>query len=397
MHTRSNKTSDAQESSPSRRKSPTVTKREHSEDEPNLAESRPPKRTRTNASADRAGEEGDVTLVEEDDARGAHAGRTISRSVTPVEGGPKRSERFWYEDGSVVLQVGRTLFRLHKTLLSAQSSYFRDLFSDPYRPAEDYDAEAGATYPLYVLSVEGLRAFDVEQLLETMENPLTITRNKQQVTLNLLGAVARAAHILKFEGTHAWAAEELGNFWPTDLSRISPQAENCADDAIAALQLSTDSDIPGIRKSAFYELLRLPEFGQDEENVSPLRHADYKTLTHARQYCMTIWMQVMTQPPSRSGGCKKDDQGASGKKSTCAARSRSLRYPKWFSIIEKEDLRKYWVDPIAGYDALLALDLPDEDKGGFCIDCTLYWEEKWDEKKEQFWTKLDEVLGLAPV
>lgn len=39
----------------------------------------------------------------------------------------KRSENFWHLDGSVVVQVQNTLFRLHRSRLTQQSEYFAAL------------------------------------------------------------------------------------------------------------------------------------------------------------------------------------------------------------------------------------------------------------------------------
>ncbi len=41
----------------------------------------------------------------------------------------KRSANFWHLDGSVVVQVQNTLFRLHRSRLMQQSDYFSALFS----------------------------------------------------------------------------------------------------------------------------------------------------------------------------------------------------------------------------------------------------------------------------
>lgn len=40
----------------------------------------------------------------------------------------------WYDDGSVVLQVETTMFRVHRSILSAQSEIFKDMFAIPQSP-----------------------------------------------------------------------------------------------------------------------------------------------------------------------------------------------------------------------------------------------------------------------
>jgi hypothetical protein len=42
-----------------------------------------------------------------------------------------RSEEFWFHDGSIVLQVQSTLFRVHQSFLATHSEIFSDLFTVP--------------------------------------------------------------------------------------------------------------------------------------------------------------------------------------------------------------------------------------------------------------------------
>ncbi len=41
---------------------------------------------------------------------------------------PKRHDKIWFPDGNVVLQTDTHLFRVHKSVLSLQSSVFRGMF-----------------------------------------------------------------------------------------------------------------------------------------------------------------------------------------------------------------------------------------------------------------------------
>lgn len=44
---------------------------------------------------------------------------------------PKRSTDLWFDDGNIVLCVGNTLFRVHRSVLCANSPIFKDMFSLP--------------------------------------------------------------------------------------------------------------------------------------------------------------------------------------------------------------------------------------------------------------------------
>ncbi|KAF8597697.1 hypothetical protein BDV93DRAFT_527200 [Ceratobasidium sp. AG-I] len=55
---------------------------------------------------------------------------------------PKRHPKYYYEDGNVVfLTNDQTLFRLHKSLLKAHSTFFRDMFDHNHPPTKDSKGE----------------------------------------------------------------------------------------------------------------------------------------------------------------------------------------------------------------------------------------------------------------
>jgi hypothetical protein len=62
-------------------------------------------------------------------------GRGLNNTQSPLSQ-PKRADNLWFDDGSVVLQVEMTQFRVHRSVLSTNSDIFRDMFSVP-QPAEE--------------------------------------------------------------------------------------------------------------------------------------------------------------------------------------------------------------------------------------------------------------------
>lgn len=54
----------------------------------------------------------------------------------------ERSPELWYDDGTVVLQADKTLFKVYKGILSRESSLFRDMFSLP-QPATGVEMYEG--------------------------------------------------------------------------------------------------------------------------------------------------------------------------------------------------------------------------------------------------------------
>lgn len=53
------------------------------------------------------------------------------------------SDKFWFDDGNVVLRVESTLFRVHRGILARHSPVFCDLFKLPQPPTEQEDVIEG--------------------------------------------------------------------------------------------------------------------------------------------------------------------------------------------------------------------------------------------------------------
>lgn len=74
----------------------------------------------------------------------------------------QRCEQLWFHDGSIILQAGSMLFRVHQTILALQSPFFAQLFEVPQPPQVEtyegcplvvlYDTEEDARIFLLALS-----------------------------------------------------------------------------------------------------------------------------------------------------------------------------------------------------------------------------------------------------
>ena len=82
-----------------------------------------------------------------------------------------RDEDFWYTDGTVVIRLKETMFKLHASRLSLHCTYFADLFA-----AKGSDAQQE--------TFDGLAVFDApadvplesfKDLLRALETPLYVT------------------------------------------------------------------------------------------------------------------------------------------------------------------------------------------------------------------------------
>ncbi len=82
---------------------------------------------------------------------------------------PKPHDVLWYPDGDVVLATESLLFKVHKLILSLQSSVFRDMFDLP--TVETVDEGGGIIPEMYeglpMVTLVGDRGEDVVHLLRT--------------------------------------------------------------------------------------------------------------------------------------------------------------------------------------------------------------------------------------
>lgn len=75
--------------------------------------------------------------------------RTNSDATGPEKDGPnviKRDDKFWFEDGNIVLIARNIEFRVYKGILAKHSSVFQDMFSlpPPVAPESSRDTAAPA-------------------------------------------------------------------------------------------------------------------------------------------------------------------------------------------------------------------------------------------------------------
>lgn len=98
---------------------------------------------------------------------GDRAHRTATQPAPPAEG---RDKDFWYIDGTVVIRVGSTLFRLHRSRLEKYCVFFQHLF------AADADAPLNEMIdgcPVYHVPPE-LSANGFKDLLNALETPMYV-------------------------------------------------------------------------------------------------------------------------------------------------------------------------------------------------------------------------------
>ncbi|KAH9479728.1 hypothetical protein JR316_0008323 [Psilocybe cubensis] len=98
-----------------------------------------------------------------------------------------KSERFWFEDGSVVLQVANTQFRVHRSTLARHSSVLRDMFSKQ-KPQKSKVEILVEGCPVVVLAD---RPEDIEHLLSIFYESIRVHDLRDQMDIEYISAILR--------------------------------------------------------------------------------------------------------------------------------------------------------------------------------------------------------------
>ncbi|OBZ65021.1 hypothetical protein A0H81_14972 [Grifola frondosa] len=333
-----------------------------------------------------------------------------------------RSAEFWHLDGSVIIQVQSTLFRLHRSRLAQQSTYFSSLFNGDIREdiidIDEDDKEGNANHngsiqagefdqremvdrcPVY--KVSSVSVLDFQRLLTALDSgvALAITPPPFPVLASLL----RASRILGFSNVLAFSVHLLRAMWPADLERLSSTPTPHATETTV---LARQCDVPEVLKRALYELLRTPGFGQDvslylegeEGGSARLSPSDILRLVTARDALQREWITLTRDPPHPSAlPCQLqkipadalDPERVPAREQCAAAWSAGVK--SWTADVLQGDIFKSgFTDVFEGLEKLIEMDW----KGmGFCVGCVVARREAWREVKAELWKKLDGWLGL---
>ncbi|KAI1798087.1 hypothetical protein LXA43DRAFT_933938 [Ganoderma leucocontextum] len=351
----------------------------------------------------------------------------------------KRSANFWHLDGSVVVQVQNTLFRLHRSRLAQQSEFFADLFAADGRSKEMFDPdiieERDIVDSCPVYQVKGVSVLDFERLLTALDAGIAYAINPPP--FRVLASLLRAAHALSFKTILAFATHFLREMWSQDLSRLSSSSSpERRVHALETILLGQQCSVPEVLKPAYYELLLAPAFGQDlpayvhseseaegattrmpetdadEARAPPARLAasDFVRLAAARDTLQKEWVALVRPPlPSafpcplaalmRSSDADADDGdgdgGPEGSKRAAARECASAQKADgagWTArLLQNGVFEVGFVDIFEGIRQLVEMEWGEM---GYCVGCVSERRDAWEERRERLWRQLDVLLGL---
>ncbi|TRM55416.1 hypothetical protein BD626DRAFT_444118 [Schizophyllum amplum] len=144
-----------------------------------------------------------------------------------------RVEDLWFDDGSIVLNVGNRLFCVHKTILALHSGFFRDMVAS----AEPYPSEAFEGMPLVTLHDDDPR--DMTHFLKAVYLPGYFLPPPSRTSLEIIEGVLRLAHKYDVPQLRRHALQHLAIAYPTDLDKLSDAA------ALSTYIYCPDADMVG--------------------------------------------------------------------------------------------------------------------------------------------------------
>ncbi|KAF5329150.1 hypothetical protein D9611_013173 [Ephemerocybe angulata] len=197
-----------------------------------------------------------------------HEASALATSSAPAPGpegtisaNPTRHERFWFHDGSVILHVENTLFRVHQTILANHSEIFAGLFEVPQPAGEmmlegchivvlhdnekDFEDLLHAVYdPSYFDSIPPTT--DVDTLLTSIAG---ILRLSTKYILKPLRTRCITLLTSKFPSTFA--------SYCTKSTTPSLHERYKSDTVMRAVTLAKETNVPTILPYAYYCVARM--------------------------------------------------------------------------------------------------------------------------------------------
>ncbi|KAI0697299.1 hypothetical protein C8T65DRAFT_26069 [Cerioporus squamosus] len=268
----------------------------------------------------------------------------------------RKHEKFWLDDGSIVLRAQDDLYKVHRSLLHRHSKTLASL-----QPLHGEHAVRDTVDGLEVVHIPdelGVRSADFEALLEHLYHD--IASSKQQ---------------LDFPTIHALARSRIEQLIPSN-----PEAFTRAQHAEEALALAVKYDVPSIRKALYYSVATHPHQQDVQEHANgttshPELAPDISArcdalLEHLIAHFTPILFTVAT-----AGHMACTDVLAE----------------KWMTLVIQTALDDNGLcRPLETLERIIAIDW---EKEGLCPECVKDKREEWRREQRDVWARLDEWLN----
>ncbi|KAL1717022.1 hypothetical protein EV715DRAFT_274641 [Schizophyllum commune] len=340
--------------------------------------------------------------AEGSDTTGQHK-RKLSEASNAVEtvktenreGAPKKKtkrpyephERFWLQDGNVVVHLDGVGFKLHRSRLASQSPWFKALFDK----RAGFDPPADNTFPdfrdipvevedgcdVYDLHATYVSSEDFAALLAAMEDAVSFRYSAPSFPVH--AAIFAAASSLNFPAYRAYALKAMEEEFSPRLETVTAE---CKPHAALAVSVGNNWSLRQLYKRAFYELARNPDVMAEDcgflDDTGQLVPSNMLTLEvfNFQKKLSKAWTEVLlpSGPKFSCRGCFSDDPA------------------NYWAPIQEGIMSKFALDPICGLQALVNVDWA---KHGHCSMCRKRRRIDFATKRAKLWDDMDEWLAVV--
>ncbi|KAL0565030.1 hypothetical protein V5O48_017003 [Marasmius crinis-equi] len=176
-----------------------------------------------------------------------------------------KHEKFWFYDGSVVLNVDDNLFRVHKTILSTHCEVFETLFSIPQQASLKEERIEGCP----VVRLAGDKANDMSDLLSALYfsshfDALQTPTADPSTMLTFISGILRLSTKYLNPVLRTKCISILHSYIPTTLSAYdlyqtasSKRPRFKSDELMQCFRLAQETNVPTVLPYLFYCIARL--------------------------------------------------------------------------------------------------------------------------------------------
>ncbi|KAI9070281.1 hypothetical protein FKP32DRAFT_7804 [Trametes sanguinea] len=304
-------------------------------------------------------------------------------------------------DGLVTVLVEQKVYQLDREWLEGECEYFKFAVS----PDGLGKTKHGASDPVYS-TPPGVTAEDFDLLLSALKDEDRYKDAPQDVVETLLRVASaflskKVITLAKARLCALWddryppspesyrvikTAPEISGFYPDP-------GTHTYTEALTAIQLANEHNVPGVLKRAFYELMSSAEFWvalkAGPEAAIGLSEETLLKLERERDALAREWNRVVFRPPrykalTMTSKCHPLSYGSLWR--GCKQKRSGRRKEAWeVMMTQSEEAEAGQYDPLR-YDVFARM--ADELKEQWCTCCIREWETVLAEKREKWWQNL---------
>ncbi|KAH9829559.1 uncharacterized protein C8Q71DRAFT_400750 [Rhodofomes roseus] len=312
--------------------------------------------------------------------------RSESEPTASLQHAFSRDERFWYEDGNVIIIAQGVGFRVFKGLLAADSEVFRDMLSLA-KPAPDLSRESGLD-DCPVVHVTDTAA-EVRSLLAILLGGRRYMR-RLKFEFDDVANCIRLAHKYGIQDVLEDSLEELKKYFPATFDAFATRlTSETSTDAIVAANLARLTNTLSILPAALYGCCQLD--GKEllegkvrkDGVVDTLNFEDLGHCTDGMRRLCTLNVQLASDvfSPLDNAECVIIDR--------CNTSLATLQL-KWIHRIPRGngDVLAPW--DLRGYDR----KKKPKPSSPLCASCIALLEARATTLRQRIWSELPDVFNL---